>query len=209
MIQVRDTFQIRFGKIDQARDHFSRLLRELPEGFLPGESRFELLSDLSGPMYTLRECLYFDSLQGWEDGIQTLFARPEYDEWFKDWKQFVVDGAREFFRVEMDSGTWSTPGAVVVRSSFHALEWRLHDAVSLLKDHGAMLVDCGVGQRPRVLTDASGRMFQVVQEIETPDLQTWQEHRLTMFNDPSFQAWFQRLLTCVSHGSNEFYTVVA
>ncbi|MCJ7511890.1 MAG: hypothetical protein MUO23_02835, partial [Anaerolineales bacterium] len=70
------------------------------------------------------------------------------------------------------------------------------------------LEDCGVATHPRVLTDASGRMFNMVLEVETPDLRTWDEHRQTMFNDPIFQAWFQRLLTCVSEGSHEFFRVV-
>ncbi len=208
MIQVRDTFHIRFGKIDGAAEHFHRLLETMPSGFMPGGTRYELLTDISGPMYTLREALHFPSIQSWEDGLQALFARPEFDEWFKDWKQFVEDGSREFFHVEMDHEGWSGPGAIVVRSCFRALEWRVHEAVGLLKDHGAMLADCGVATRPRVLTDASGRMFNTVLEVETPDLRTWDEHRQTMFADPMFQAWFRRLLTCVSQGSHEFYRVI-
>ncbi|OGO09939.1 MAG: hypothetical protein A2Z66_10135 [Chloroflexi bacterium RBG_13_66_10] len=206
MIQVRDSFQIRFGKIDQAVDLFLRLPKEVPEVFQPAGARIELLSDISGPMYTLHEAMHFESLESWDGSLQALFARPEFQEWFKDWKQFVEDGSREFYRVEQDNGGWSGKGAVVVRSCFRALAWRVHDAVDLLKDHGAMLVDCGVGQRPRVLTDASGRMFNIVLEVETPDLHTWEQHRRTMFRDPSFQAWFQRLLTCMSHGSHEFHS---
>jgi hypothetical protein len=159
-------------------------------------------------MYTLHEAMHFPSLEMWDSGLQGLFAAPEFQTWFRDWKQFVEDGSREFYRVEQDNGGWSAPGAVVVRSCFRALPWRVHDAVELLKDHGAMLVDLGVGLRPRVLTDGSGRMFNVVQEVETTDLRAWEEHRRTMFRDPSFQAWFQRLLTCVSHGSHEFHTYV-
>jgi len=208
MIQVRDTFHIRFGRIDGAVKHFQRLMEAAPADFFPGGLRYELLTDLSGPMYTLREALHFPSIQAWEDGLQSLFARPEYDAWFKDWKQFVEDGEREFFRVEQDNAGWSGPGAIVVRSCFRALEWRVHETVSLLKDHGAMLADCGVATRPRVLTDASGRMFNAVLEVETPDLRTWDEHRQSMFGDPMFQAWFQRLLTCASHGSHEFYRLV-
>ena len=208
MIQVRDSFQIRFGKIDQAIDLFLRLPKEVPEVFQPAGARIELLSDISGTMYTLREAMHFRSLEAWDESSQALFARPEFQEWFKDWKQFVEDGNREFFHVEHDNGGWSGKGAVVVRSCFRALPWRVHDAVDLLKDHGAMLADSGVGQRARVLTDASGRMFNVVLEIETPDLRTWEDHRRRMFRDPSFQAWFQRLLTCASHGSHEFYTFV-
>jgi hypothetical protein len=210
MIAVRDTFRIRFGKIDQAVGHFQRLTAFYPQVFpdLSG-TRFELITDLSGPMFTVYTYSIFPSLQAWEDGLQKLFATGFFQEWFKDWKQYVEDGSREFYHLEKDNGGWSAPGAVIVRSSFHALEWRVHDAVALVADHGALLADSGVASRHRVLTDASGRMFNVVQEVETPDLRTWEEHRRSMFGDPTFQSWFRRLLTCVSSGSHEFYSVAA
>jgi len=179
-----------------------------PADFFPGGMRSELLADPSGPMCTLRQALRFPSNQTWEDGLHSLFARPENDAWFKDREQFVEDGEREFFHVEQDIDGWSGPGAILVRSCFRALEWRVHETVSLLKDHGAMLADCGVATRPRLLTDASGRMFSAVLEVETAGLRAWDEHRQQMFGGPVFQAWFQRLLTCASHGSHEFYRLV-
>ncbi len=210
MILVRDTFRIRFGKIDQAVQHFQRLTAEFPAifGELPG-LRIELMTDISGPMFTVYDYSIFPSIQAWEDGLQVLFASAAFQDWFKDWKQYVEDGSREFFHIEKDNGGWSAPGAVIVRSCFRALEYRVHDAVALISDHGALLADSGVASRHRVLTDASGRMFNVVQEVETVDLRTWEAHRRTMFSDPTFQSWFRRLLTCVSSGTHEFYTVAA
>lgn len=210
MIIVRDSFQIRFGKIDQAVDHFRSLPEKFSTGFpISNDLRFELLVDISGPMYTLHEYLAFPSIQAWEEGMQNLFASTAFQEWFKHWKQYVEDGSREFYRVEKAHDGWSGTGAVIVRSCFRALEWRVHDAVALLRDHGALMTELGVATQDRVMTDASGRMFNIVQEIETPDLHTWQQHRRTMFRDPTFQSWFHRLLTCVSHGSHEFYTLAA
>lgn len=210
MVLVRDTFRIRFGKIDPAVEHFVRLSREYSTIFGGvGGMRFELLTDVSGPMYTIYENTIFPSIQEWEDGLQTLFASPLFQEWFKDWKQYVEDGSREFFHIEKDHRGWSGPGAMIVRSCFRALEWRVHDAVALLSDHGDLLTDAGVATRHRVLTDASGRMFNVVQEVETADLGTWEQHRRTMFQNPTFQAWFRRLLTCVSSGTHEFCAVAA
>lgn len=205
---MRGTLHIRFGRIDGAVKHLQRLLEAAEADFSSGGLRYELLTDLSGPMYTLREALHFPSIQTWEDGLQSLFARPEHDAWFKDWKQFVEEGEREFFHVEQDNAGWSGPGAIVARSCFRALEWRVHGTVSLLKEHGAMLADSGVTTHSRGLTDARGRMFNAVLEVETPDLRTRDEHRQSMFGVPMFQAWFQRLLTCASHGSHEFYRLV-
>jgi len=210
MVVVRDTFRIRFGKIDQAVEHFRGLASEYPAIFPSMEGlRFELMTDISGPMFTVYEYSILPSIQSWEDSLQALFASARFQEWFKDWKQYVEDGSREFFHIEKDNAGWSAPGAVIVRSCFRALEWRVRDAVALISDHGDLLADSGVATRHRVLTDASGRMFNVVQEVETTDLRAWEEHRRTMFSDPTFQSWFHRLLTCVSGGTHEFYSVAA
>ena len=206
MIQVRDTFQIKFGKIDQAVEWFKRL----PEDVLAwpqGKGQYEILTDLSGDMYTLVSAVHLDSIGLWETTTAQLYARAEFQEWYKSFKQYVADGQRRFYSVEQGNAGWSRQGAVVVRSCFRALEWRVHEAVDLLASYGAMLVDCGVGDRPRILTDFSGPMFNVIIEVETLDLKVWDEHRRSMFLDPQFQVWFMKLLTCVSHGSRDFYSV--
>ena len=207
MIQVRDTFQIKFGRIDDAVELFTRFRKEVAAAELPFP--YEILTDLSGKMYALVTCIQLPSIAVWEQTAPAIWARPEFERWYKSFNQSVEDGRREFFTVEQANEGWSVAGAVVVRSCFRALEWRVRDTVDLIKTYGAMLVDCGVGERPRILTDASGKMFNVVIEIEAPNLQTWDEHRRGMFRRPEFQVWFQRLLTCVSHGSHEFYTFAA
>lgn len=202
MIQVRETYQVKFGKIDQAVEHFMGF-----PGSRAGAGAYEVLTDLSGEMYSLVTGLHVDSLAAWEK-IQAALARgKEVQEWFRPFKQYVEDGAREFNSVEQANGGWSGPGAIVVRSCFRALEWRMAETVDLLKTYGAMLVDSGVGSRPRILSDASGRMFNTFIEIETPDLRTWDDHRRNLFRDPQFEVWFLRLVGCVSHGSHAFYTV--
>lgn len=206
MIQVRDTFQVKFGKIDQAVDHFRAFRREIVAEVDP-RAKTELMTDLSGTMFTLTTGWQLDSLAAWEHIREATFAHPKFPEWYGPFQQVVGDGSREFYQVEQPNEGWSGEGAVVVRSCFRALEWRIQETVDLLRTYGAMLVDCGVASRPRILTDASGRMFNVVIEAEPPDLKAWDVHRKTMYRDAQFQAWFRRLLTCVSHGSHEFYSV--
>src|SRR3990172_9015648 len=103
MIQVRESYQVRFGRIDQAVDYWSRLPREV--------------------------------------------------------------------------AAWPGRGAVIVRSCFRALEWRAAEALDLVRIYGALLVDQGVGRHPRLLGDLSGRLFNVVIEIETSNLKDWDDHR--------------------------------
>ena len=181
MIVASDTFQIRFGIIDQKAAHFRALAEQIPAIFPTVDGlRFELLIDISGPMYSLHQYSGFPSLQAWECSLQVLYASAAYREWFKDWKQYLEDGSREFYPIEKAPGGWSGPGAIVMRSCFRALEWRVCGAVALLSDHGALLIDLAVASRHRVMTEAGGRMFNVVQEIETPDLRAWEVHRRTL-----------------------------
>lgn len=206
MIQVRESYQVKFGRIDQAVDYWSRLPSEVVAW--PKEcGEFEVLTDLSGEMYTLIVARHVDSVEAWQDGMAALQMDPGYQEWFRTFKQFVEDGQREFLRVEQGNDGWSGRGAVIVRSCFRALEWRAAEALDLVRTYGALLVDQGVGRHPRLLSDLSGRLFNVIIEIETANLKDWDDHRRTMFLDAQFQVWFQRLSTSVSHGSHDFYTV--
>jgi hypothetical protein len=206
MIQVRDTFQVKFGKIDAAVDHWNRLAAVVP-AWPKGRDRYEVLTDLSGDMFALSTALHLDSDDAWHKMNATVLASPEYQEWFKLFKQYVEEGHREFHTVEAANPGWSGVGAIVVRTCFRALEWRVEETLELLRTYGAMLIDQGVGSRPRILTAGSGRLFNLIIEIEATDLKTWDDHRRGLFRDPQFQVWFRRLTACVSHGSHDFLKV--
>ncbi len=206
MIQVRDAFQIKFGKIDQAVELFGRLHEVAPQWTeRPGE--YELLTDISGDMYTLVTCLHLDSMAEWERVSAETWKMAGFQDWFRSFQLFVADGRRRFYTVEQANPGWSKRGAIIVRYTFRSLEWRLADTLDLVKSHGAMLADCTVGDRARVLTDFSGPMYNVILEVETPDLKVWDDHRRTMFADPQFQVWFTKLATCVARGGHEFLRV--
>ena len=206
MIQVRESYQVRFGRIDQAVDYWSRLPKEVAE-WPEDRAEYEVLTDLSGEMYTLIAARHVPSVEAWHAAMGRLQADSAYQEWFRSFKQFAENGQREFLMVEQPNRGWSGRGAIVIRSCFQALEWRVTEALDLVKAYGALLVDQGVGDRPRVLSDLSGSMFNVMIEIETRDLKDWDDHRRTMFLDAQFQVWFRRLAACVSHGSHDFLSV--
>jgi hypothetical protein len=206
MIQVRESYQVKFGRIDQAVDYWSRLPREVA-AWPKRSAEFEVLTDLSGDMFTLVVARHVESVEAWQAGLAAVQQDPAYQEWFRTFKQFAEDGQREFLHLEQANNGWSGRGVVVVRSCFRALEWRAAEALDLVRTYGALLVDQGVGRSPRLLSDLSGRLFNVIIEIETANLKDWDDHRRTMFLDPQFQVWFQRLMTCVSHGSHTFFTV--
>lgn len=208
MIQVRDTFQIKFGKIDQAVELFTRL-RAGSTILPPQPSTYEVLTDLSGDMFTLVTAVHLDSVADWERLAPASWAEPGFKEWYTSFQLFVSDGQRRFYTVEQANAGWSGPGAIVVRTCFRTLEWRVAETIGLLKTYGGLLEESGVGERARILTDFSGPMFNAIIEIEARDLMTWDQHRRTMFGEAQFQVWMKQLTTCVTRGTHEFYQVAA
>jgi len=206
MIEVRDVFQIKFGKIDQAVELFSRL-PEVSGAKASFGLQYHVLTDISGPMYTLVTELMLPGLGEWEAAREEQFSRPQFAEWFRGFQALVEGGRQEYYKVEGNCDDWSRPGVLVVRQVFRAFKWQIRPAVTLLKRYGALLADSGVGRKPRILTDLSGPMFQAVIEIETEGMSEWESHRRTMFMRPEFQVWFLQLVNQVEAGTHEFYRV--
>lgn len=204
MIQVRDVLQARFGKIDQAVD----LFRNFPAWPAAGTfQHFSVLTDISGEMYTLVNEWVVENLGAWDLSQEAMFGSPEFASWFKQFQLFIDGGQREYFHVEGAYEDWSHAGAMVVRECYRAHKWQIQQAVSLMQRYGALLVDRGVGHRPRILTDASGPMFQAIIEIETDSMAAWEAQRRALYKEPDFQVWFVQLVNAVESGTHDFFRV--
>jgi hypothetical protein len=206
MIQVRDVLQVKFGKIDQAVELFTNPAMPAP-GIMKPEYHFDVLTDISGSMYTLVNEFFVHDLGEFQAVRDQQYAMPEFDAWFKQFQLFIDGGRREYYTVEGTYEPWSHPGLVAVRETYRAYKWQIRAAVSLLQRYGGLLVDRGVGQKPRILTDASGPMFQAIIEVETESMSTWESQRRALFREVEFQVWFTQLLTTVDSGSHEFFRV--
>lgn len=206
MIQIRDVLQVKFGKIDQAVELFTAPPDHSLAVTVPGH-RFEALTDISGPMYTLVNTFVVNDLAEFTRLRDEQYREPAFDEWFRQFQLFVEGGRREFFTVEGAYNVWSKPGVVVVRECYRAYKWQIQNAVSLLQRYGGLLVDRGVGQNPRILTDASGPMFQAVIEIETGSMSAWESQRRELYRQVEFQVWFNQMQTAVDAGTHDFYRV--
>jgi hypothetical protein len=206
MIQSRTTYQLKFGKIDQALTLFKRIPRfvSLPDG---AQVHYHLLSDISGPMYTLVEEIMLPGLELWEKGRNAIFQHPDFGEWFREFEQTVETGQHELYTVEGECREWSRPGVIVVRQEFRALKWQVRQAVGLMQRYGALMADSGAGRNPRCTTDLTGPLFRVAIEIETDGLSEWEQHRRDMFEKPEFQVWFLQLVSQVESGLHQFYRV--
>ena len=206
MIQVRDVLQARFGKVDQAVDLF-RHFPAMPAPFSDAVMHFSVLTDISGAMYTVVNEWVAPTLSAWDRAQAQMFASPDFTAWFKQFQLFVEGGRREFYHVEGAYDDWSRPGVIVVRESYRAHKWQIEQAVLLLQRYGALLADRAVGARPRVLTDASGPMFQAIIEIETESMATWEAQRRELFKEPEFAVWFVQLVNAVEAGAHDFFRV--
>ncbi len=206
MIQIRDILQVKFGRIDQAVELFTNPSTPAPAIIVPGH-HFEVLTDISGNMYSLINEFVAQDLKEFESMRDQQFAAPEFDPWFKQFQLFIDGGRREYYNVEGAYEEWTSPGLVVVREAYSAYKWQIRSAVSLLQRYGGLMVALGVGRNPRILTDASGPMFQTIIEIETENLSTWENQRRLLFRQVEFQVWFHQMLTTVESGHHEFYRV--
>lgn len=206
MSQVGDVLHAKFGKVDEAVELFKNF-PNLPAAYTQAKLHFNVMTDISGPMYTLVNEFATETIGEWERLIEQIYAMPDYQSWFKQFQLYIEGGRREYYHVEGMYENWSRPGVMVVRQAYRAYKWQIQQAVSLMQRYGALLVDRNVGLRPRILTDASGQMFQAIIEIETESMSAWEEHRRSLFQQPAFQVWFVQMTNAVEAGAHEFYRV--
>jgi hypothetical protein len=205
MIQVRDTLQVKFGKIDQAVELFTGSYQFAP--FSEPDHHLNVLTDVTGQMYTLIIEFVVPNLSAYEMARDRSTNQPGHEEWFRQFQLFVEGGKREYYTVEGEYASWTRPGMIVVREVYRTYKWQTQTTISLLKRYGGLLSVWGVGQNPRILTDASGPMFQAVIEIETESMSDWEIHRRDVYKQVEFQVWFNQMMTSVEAGMHEFYRV--
>ena len=61
--------------------------------------------------------------------------------------------------------------------------------------------------KPRILTDLSGPMFTLVQEMEVESLDQMEQNRRKMFGDPEWQAMSASMPDVFESGRTEFYNI--
>jgi hypothetical protein len=206
MIQIRDVLQVKFGKIDQAVELFTQQSTSVSERIVMGQ-HFEILTDITGEMYNLINEFTVENLAEFNTMRDQQFVQPQFEQWFRQFQLFIEGGRREYYNVEGQFKTWSQTGAVVVREAYRAYKWQMKTAVELLKRYGGLLEYFGVGKNARILTDASGPMFQAIIEIETENMSSWENQRRMLYREVEFQVWFNQMMTCVEAGTHQFFRV--
>jgi hypothetical protein len=98
MLVARQVFQAKYGRGDELIALFKELNTRLQEagGTAP---RFRILTDASGPFFTVVTEVEIESLAAWEESFQESMNQPWMGEWFGRMVPLVESGSREFYRV--------------------------------------------------------------------------------------------------------------
>jgi hypothetical protein len=95
MILVRDVFQAKYGKGGE----LVALFKEVSQKW-PGQAVDRILTDASGPFFTIVTETTLESLGAWEQRMAEIFSKPEFGEWFARMTPLVESGRREFYNIE-------------------------------------------------------------------------------------------------------------
>jgi len=97
MILVRDVFQAKYGQGGDLVALFKEVKEKWPESANYG---YRILTDASGPFFTVVTETEVASLAEWERLIADVFSLPEFGEWFARMMPLVDSGRREFYTIE-------------------------------------------------------------------------------------------------------------
>lgn len=94
MIVVRGVFQARYGKGGE----LVQLFKEAREMWHSGHNA-RILTDLSGPFFTVVSEAEYDSFSAWEANAQEIFSDTRFAAWFERMMPLVESGRREFYNL--------------------------------------------------------------------------------------------------------------
>ena len=98
MVVARQVFQAKYGRGDELVALFKELNARLQEGGGTAP-RFRILTDVSGPFFTVVTEAEVETLAAWEGGFQEAMRQPWMEEWFGRMTPLVESGRREFYAV--------------------------------------------------------------------------------------------------------------
>jgi hypothetical protein len=96
MIVVRNTFQLKFGKAKDAQN----LWKEAQTGdFMPQNSDFRGMVDVTGPAYTFVLESTHKDLGEWESSMSTGMGKPEWREWYSRFMPLCESSHRDIYKI--------------------------------------------------------------------------------------------------------------
>lgn len=99
MVLVRDVFQVKFGQMDKVLE----VLKVAAEKDLSTTSVSHILTDISGPHFTLVIETKAESVDAHWAAMQESFKDPELAETMGSVMQLVESGHREYYTIEYEA----------------------------------------------------------------------------------------------------------
>jgi hypothetical protein len=97
MLLVRNVFRLKYGQarpalalFKEARDLMNRLGNKVPT---------RVMTDLTGPAYTLVLESTYNDLAAWEKDSQSAMGQDEWRAWYQKFTPLVDSGYREIFTI--------------------------------------------------------------------------------------------------------------
>lgn len=94
MIVVRGVFQAKYGRGDELVQLFKEVHEMWPEG-----RNHRILTDLSGPFFTVVSEAGYDNFSAWETSAQKIFGDARFAALFERMMPLVESGRREFYNL--------------------------------------------------------------------------------------------------------------
>ena len=99
MIVVRDTFQVKFGRIREATEAWKQGLAIAKQHGL-GPKNGRLMTDfIGGSYYTLVLETTFESLTEYEKEMQGTLGSQQWRDWYQKFVPLIDSGRREIFKI--------------------------------------------------------------------------------------------------------------
>jgi hypothetical protein len=97
MLIVRQVFQAKYGRGDELVALFKEFNKRMQDA---GEAtRFRILTDASGPFFTIVTESEVESFAVWESTFGEMMSRPWMSEWFGKMMPLVESGRRDFYNL--------------------------------------------------------------------------------------------------------------
>jgi len=98
MLIVRQVFQAKYGRGDELVALFKEMNKKVEDSGL-SMPPFRILTDASGPFFTVVTENEAESFATWEQGFGEAMSSPWMGEWFGRMMQLVDSGRRDFYTI--------------------------------------------------------------------------------------------------------------
>jgi hypothetical protein len=104
VIVVRQIFQAKYGHGDELVELFKEFFQAMSQRPQSGFRRNRILTDLSGPFFTIVTETDVESLAVWERGFGENMASGDFRDWFTRMQNVVESGSREYWTIQAEVG---------------------------------------------------------------------------------------------------------